>query len=32
MPEQKNVNLVIKSLVREMSDNSSVGIGKGKGG
>ena len=30
--EQKNVNLVITSLVREVPDNSSVGIGKGKGG
>ena len=30
--EQKIVNLVIKSLVGEVSDNCSAGMGKGKGG
>ena len=29
--KKKNVDLVIKSLVREVSDNCSVGMGKGKG-
>ena len=30
--KQKNVNLVIKSLVGEVSDNRSVGMRKGNGG